>query len=675
MNSNYPNISATVWKFFRFLEDVTGIDIEKQLAESQESGHTTIQMSTFDYQKTMVSILRSLNVSHYEEAYIKCYNLATGWFSNERLFGSNSSPDDYRKAATLCIEVADFLDDFLKFKDVYYPKLLIHYQSLCDLSDNSDDVNQETVGDISCFLEQVAMETSVTKYLHSYYYRKGSGDVDYNAPVQMKDVIVCSDNLDYLLSIARKNYEDNCIHISLTMKIEPIIDYSYFIVFVQFKDTTFIVTDNMEFVNPHVAVSSRNPRRRSEARENETGLPYGIIDRILEWRSDSTEVSKNVSSSVDDKQIELYIKKLSEFFSGTSRLQLIEVIRAMVEKISISHNEFKQIGTFSQMLTSQKLIGKTVDTESEDFDSQFDTEQPEKARKFFSEMMLPDAEKSSLPAPIIRDLTTVEHYREDVLVTAEQAQRYAEYYVAKREADATSDNMWNYYNEHFTKESLEFQKMLLKHESDLLPYIFSGDTVYMHDIDSVDDTFGMTNGKKMFHKLSHIYRGTSEEKNDENSIWFHNEFFAVPEDAQLSHGCNGEFYVFDGKCVDCGAKAVRKGALVFIHHWKHLITLMNVGRKDIPQCFRNYTSHNYVPYVGNSITSNINPKYLVKDPLSAKFSNRLRLVYPLCGNCIRKYAKQYRKFENALVLFSSKQMKVVDIVNYDEYDREGSINF
>ena len=190
MNSNYPNISATVWKFFRFLEDVTGIDIEKQLAESQESGHTTIQISTFDYQKAMVSILRSLNVSHYEEAYIKCYNLTTGWFSNGRLFGENPSPEDYRKAATLYIEVADFLDDFMKFKNVYYPQLLSHYKSLCDLSDNSEDVNLESVGDISCFLEQVAMETSLTKYLHSYYYRKGSGEVDYNALVNMKDVIV-----------------------------------------------------------------------------------------------------------------------------------------------------------------------------------------------------------------------------------------------------------------------------------------------------------------------------------------------------------------------------------------------------------------------------------------------------------------------------------------------------
>ena len=162
-------------------------------------------------------------------------------------------------------------------------------------------------------------------------------------------------------------YEDDNIHISLTMKIEPIVDYSFFIVFVQYKDTTFIVTDNMEFSNPHVAVSSRNPRRRSESREKETGLPYGIIDRILEWRSDSTEVSRNVSSN-NEGSMELYIKKLSEFFSGTARLQLLEVIKAMVRNISIYHNEFKQIGTFSQMLNSQKLIGKTVDTESEDFD-------------------------------------------------------------------------------------------------------------------------------------------------------------------------------------------------------------------------------------------------------------------------------------------------------------------
>ena len=44
MNTNYPNISATVWKFFRFLEEVTGIDIEKQLAETEETGHASIKM-------------------------------------------------------------------------------------------------------------------------------------------------------------------------------------------------------------------------------------------------------------------------------------------------------------------------------------------------------------------------------------------------------------------------------------------------------------------------------------------------------------------------------------------------------------------------------------------------------------------------------------------------------
>ena len=671
MNTNF-DIQGTVWKFFRFLENATGIDIEKQLAETEATGHASIQMSTFGYQKQLVSILRSLNVSHYEQAYIKCYDLAKSYFSSGCSITSDSLPEDYRNAASCYLDAADFLDDFLKFKSVYYPMLLEQYQNVLD--GNCEDVNLESVGDISVFLEQVAMETSVTKYLRSYYYKRNE-ELDCNAPVQMKDVIICSDNLDYLLSAGRKNYEDGNVHISLTMKIEPIVDYSYFIIFVQYKNTTFIVTDNIEFANPHVAESSRNPRRRSEGRENETGLPYGIIDRILEWRSESTEVSRNVSSSTDEKQMELYIRKLSEFFSGTARLQLQEVIKSMIEKISISHSDFKQIGTFSQMLTEQKLIGETVDTECDEFDSQFDTANLEKTKEFFSEMMLPEDEKSSLPAPVIRDLSTVEHYREDVLVTAEQARRYAEYYVAKREADATSDNLWSYYKKNFQRESLDFQRMLMTHQADILPYVFSRDNVYMHDIDSVDVTFGSLNGKKMFHKLSHIYRGTPEEKNDDNSIWYHNEFFAISADAKISNNWNGDFYVFDGKCVDCGAKAVRKGALIYIHHWKHLIMLMNVGRKEIPQCFRNYTSHNYIPYVGNSITSNINPKYLVQDPLSAKFPNRLRLVYPLCGNCIRKYFKQYRKFENALILFSSKQMKIIDIVNYDEYDRKDSVNF
>ena len=667
------DIKKTVTSFFRFLEQATGINIEQMVEDSVRSGHTSINLSDFGYQKQMLSILNSINVEHYESAFIKCHNLARDFFGLGNNLKKDASPEEYREAGRRLTMVADYLDAFDHFSSEYYPELLERYRETGVVGSDSfkSDVNLNTVGDISLILEQISQDVLFSKHLHTYIFRNGEGVPEFETGFHMRDVIVCSDNLNYILTTASKPVDSDEYQVSVCLKIEPIIDYTYFIIFVQYNDSTWIVTDNIEWANPHVAVSSRNPRRRSESREEETWLPYRIIDDVISWRSDSTEISKQRVEG-QKEPIELYVKTLSEIMgSDSAKLQMLEVIKTMIKKVSETGNSALQIGTFSQMLTSQKLIGSTVNMDTDEFESQFETQNLEKVKQMQAEWILPensDENKTrALPAPIVRDLQYVKDYRDDVLVTAEQAARYAEYYVAKRQADALKTNLDNYFEKNFMKESLDFQKLMLQYEQNILPYAMCGTEVWLYDIDTVSASFGMGNGAKIIHRLAKTFRGLPEERKDEDSWWYKNEFFAMKESAKTNCGYKGEYYVFDGKCVDCGAKVDRKGVLVFINHWKHLVSLLGCPREEIPQCFKNYASYAYRPYTGNSIISNINPLYLVEDPLSRKFDNRLRLVWPLCGNCLRKYTKRFKKFDKALVLFSSKQMKVVDIVEYESY--------
>ena len=667
-NIDNTYLSGIVREYLSWLQEVTGCPVEKEIADNVKK--FSFNMNTYDVRKQLVKILNSFNTSHLAEAYIRCDRLCREWFSdNEIRIKNESDADVYIRIGEQYVTAGKYISEFNKFKSVYYPQLLESYRAT-GLLDDDNELNTDNAGDVACELETLEKNNILSDYLRIYTLHAGSEQIDFERhPFKVKDVIVCSDSLDQLLTAAKPT-EDDVIHVSVTLKIEPIIDYSYFLIFVQYKDTVIVVTDQIEFSNPHVAVASRNPRRNSEKREDSTGLPYRMIDDIIKWREETTELSRNGQAKT-----EMYIKKLSEYLSGMGRLFLMKIISNMLKKISMNPGGFPLVGTFESMLSSQKLLGTSVDIETEEFNDSFGQYYNKKeTREYYDSWIMPEESKTTLPAPVIRDLATVENYRGDVLVTADTARKMADYYVAKKTADAKSKIVWDYYETHADDEIYELEKLLSVRKESVLPYIFSGETVYIVDVQKTRAR-DFSREFNLVTRLSRVFHGTKDEKSDYNSAITFNELYPV-ECLESYKNWKGYIWIFNGRCSNSDAKAVAKGVRMWICHHNFISALLGVKRTDLPQVFQNYMSHHFVPYVGNSILEDINPMYLVEDPMSEKRPNGISVWYPFCGNCIRKYQKKYKKFENALIIYDSAENRILDVVDYDlhkdDYDKHKS---
>ena len=525
-------------------------------------------------------------------------------------------------------EAAGYMDQYELFYPGFAARLMAEYKATGLLDGDSCDVTLENVGEIACDLESVSVESENTRYLRVYTLNRGEKPLNFNAPFRVKGVLACCNNLDFLLS-ACKPIDDDEIEVTIAMKIEEIIDYSYFLIFLQYKDTCFVVTDSIEFGNPHNMVASRNLRRRSESRENETGLPYRLIDDIIQWREENKAIQKATSAS-DEKPMELYTKKLSEYMPASLRLNIVSLFKTMIKRVADGNGEFSVVGTFDRMLVSQKLLGSTVDMKTDGFKSSFEGHNTEKLDEFYASWMLPenDGEKTTLPAPVIRDLSVIDEYRADVLVMPEKARAYADYFVAKREADHIRKTLWDYYDAHNAEERREMAEIVRAHLDSLLPYIFAGEEVYMVDMDiiynHVDPFTRAEEPRFIIDKFSYLYHDSVAEHKENK--WFHGDIVATKEP---------KGYKWESYCNGCDI-STNKGAIVSFVHWKEFVKFLSIDRTDIPQSIRNYTAHYYQPYPRNSILDNVNPLYLLRDPFSQRNANSFDVAIPFCGNCMRK---------------------------------------
>ena len=101
-----------------------------------------------------------------------------------------------------------------------------------------------------------------------------------------------------------------------------------------------------------------------------------------------------------------------------------------------------------------------------------------------------------------------------------------------------------------------------------------------------------------------------------------------------------------------------------ISSFEELMLLTGKTREELPKTFANFLQHFYIPYYGNSILDNVNPEFLIKDPLSSKFPNGFTFELHVCGKCLRHYIHKNKKFEEAAIIWSSKEHKVVDVVEH-----------
>lgn len=454
----------------------------------------------------------------------------------------------------------------------------------------------------------------------------------------IKDTIVACDSLDTIMNIKGNK---GVWTIQVGLYIERKIDLSYFVIMFENNGNVFVLTDKPHYENPDQMDMLRGGGRRfQEDRERYIELPYGMIDKIIEMRNESTSIAKDAGQ-------EIYTFPLKDWFYSN----LYWYIKYSIIKFKTE--------TITPLLQCSQLAIGTGNIDLND-DSTF-IERNEEFEELMDELFY----KSNLPAIKAKEfveylptMITEKEFDRDVKYLAHKrlAEEQESFKYAGRECDGSNDRRYDIYEED-KKIMAEMFKDAIKNDDTLYRIMFSGDLVYLYDTEhEIYDTIGFSNKKAGKEKrLDWVFCRTSEGWAD----------LAIRNVSKIT---------YNEVCNECGCnnKRIPYREMNF-ERYTEFLAILGITRDELPPMFRYYLGNRYMPYGGNSILRNVKPEYVMieHDFMSKRFPNKYTVSLPFCKKCIRDMIKKYRVGKNSVVVIGGG--KVIDIVDYDKFNKEDYI--
>lgn len=631
------NTNTNVYKLFRFLQKITNTNIEEKISSNPTSFKGSI--CQYDIEKNLFAIYKELNEEHEDVAYIKGISFLKDLCENVKL--TNANADEYYDIGMMLIKASTFIkdfdvwhkDDFAKFKQQLFNIPLIREDEKTD--ENANKVQKTILSDC----QKVVNET---KLLNIYSYRNNFDDISKNSGIIFKDTLLITDNINKIIS-SITNVDDNMIHVYMIMKIEKIIDYSYFIFLIQYKNTVYLATDANTFENPRIKQSTRNPQRRRENVWDKVYLPHGIIDDIIKWRNENNYLSK------DSDEIEIYTKKITDYLLFGDKCCIWFLLDSIVNKI-IMNQDLPKISFVNEMLP------KLIEDKSENLynDDTFIDINKEDCERYVNSLIIPKTkeivkvEKSELVKQYVETdwLCTQENFNNLVVWSEKESIRKQKQEILKSYFEGVGENhIINYKN-----DMNNLKEMISSNIENIAPIIFSGNVVKVKILGyEKNQTFGMYRGEDFMPTLV----------NHNNEQTFAN--FAISGDRKGYKHIN---------CKICNERNTSKPMYFFVHHYIEFMLLAGINNRNLlPQSYINYMCYIHIPYCGNQLLDNVNPEFLIQDPLSQAHPNQYSICLHLCKICYNKYLKKYKKFDTSLVILNENG-ELVDIVDYKEYIKD-----
>lgn len=471
-----------------------------------------------------------------------------------------------------------------------------------------------------------------SKYFHLYQYRCG-GNVPNTTKFKIIDTIVATGNID---NIIHKSYQEDTWNVTVGLFLEKKIDLSYFVITFTLNNNIYVLTDRPTYTNSDQINKLRNGGRRfSEDRESNLDfLPYVLIDKVIENRKAARTLSKE-----DD--IEIWTFPIREYFGEI----LYYVIKFTIEKIQSGYSIQKLIVADTLLLTDGAT---TVDLNDNSSFSKIGADEMDELIK-----ELYDRKETSLCVKT-SDLIA-EIGMSTTLMTVEEVGRNAQYIAHKRIAEQirkekygelVGDNGALFHE--MQKQKKELLSMFADKIVDMEPYIFSGNRVHLHDIDHP--------------KFANTFASNS-------TFRYKSQFINIVE----SYNIPSKFFKRLG--IECSKKCGHNANSNYLktlsfERYTEIMTMLGISRDELPHMFKYYLSHAYTPYSGNSILDNVNPEYetIRNDFVSRHNANAFQVSLPYCGICSRKLYKKHKIAEDTVIVISSKQNKVLEVLPLEEFE-------
>lgn len=623
------DLKEQVMEMYKFCAELYDINMEEILAEGQN--HRSGTLGRMSDERDMFTIYNNIQIRDYEIAYTQLFRLVSDKLSSAVNVTRTDMVNSMKNAISLYQQAIPIIEKYEKW-DVVQKEQFKQY-----LFNNNwlkeEEKTDELLNNFN-WLWIARAKKSIHKGLvkvysatEKYDHRSEIAQASYRMP----DVIAITS--DPIRLMPNPNLDDeNEVHVAMYMKIEKIIDYSYFIFTFQFRGELYIATDKMIFSNPRVATCSRNPGRRREEYFDNIDLPYGIIDDIIEWRKDSKAITKNPGQ-------EMYIKRISDYLPSGSKI----CVRLLLEEVL--YNMIPYTGDIKQIayVKDIKLIG---DGSSNPFSKiNYDS-----CERFYSEYVFPECTALTV---VDKEKALAQYVAPDWLATQEEIVKLA-LWSEKEEMYKQKQQLLELSDKEFWDAKDKLNSLIKQNLDTLLEVALSGDQVftYLVDVPPVNSDF-TTNERRV--PLNQFCQAIYAQNVWANSV-IHGE---------TGTGHSPQYRYHD--CACCGLHEARGKVIISMTTYKQLVAILGMDRRELPFAFQNYNAYTHRPYIGNSILDNVNPEFLLWDYASQHYKNRYTIGVELDKRCFNKLTTKYRRFKRSLILLSYVNKCIVDIVDYDKF--------
>lgn len=508
------------------------------------------------------------------------------------------------------------------------------YNPLIELTSKHDFFKDETLEGISEEIILNVHDWMDNNHLSKYVLKQGSSKIpkDLSNFIISKDFYLC-DNLNYFLTNFNKTYDDDVVRVTTFFKIEKVVDYSYFMFILNYKDHTIAFSDLLTFDNPNMANSSRSPRRKVEDKQDNCWLPYNLIDEISDIRKDDTTLN------ILDNDVEFHKLKWNRF-SQNQRMYILLVIEQLVNKLGESKGtDLISAGAYyeQKLLTGEKIEDNPW--ENEDF-TNWNEHTKTYAKDLFDNL---DENDSTELATLTYDLVVKSDlYDETLLAPRDIHEKHSKWFavnvykhniqktLGKRlymvaSKDEEDRKRYDDGKEYLTKS------LNSKFESIIRKLTITENLSFVTAEKSFKGGSGRFGNDLVKEILCFRFRRVKEEDPDDYILGFSNI------------GSRYGYYPYNAEEEKCLIDPRYKGSTQYcftIKHYSQLMYLLDCTREELPVYFRSYRSSSMIPYSGNPILNNVHPLATLTDACSQQHPNGILIGIHMSKRGFNKIVKE-----------------------------------
>jgi hypothetical protein len=610
---NKENIQNYVIEFSK----IFGIDFEEKLKQENSKA---LPIGEYFFSKDIFGVYKLAEENKLIESLITLNDVVIEHASSIRVKVNN---EYLRNLSSNLLKIADILDYYNHHNNILMDQYVNAYKDFWLFKGN--DLKKE-LGSLD-ILPRIDMALEKNLFKTYAYHIENKSIPEKNSKFLLNQNLYIVDSINSFLKYAKKENNDD-IKVTYILKIEDIIEYSYFCLVIQYKGNVWVGTDKIMFANPNNKYHRRNPTRSREEYFEYLDLPYIILDNIDKIRQDTKVPVPNAG-------FELHVLKMVDLH--VYHKAFMNQLAAHVVN-TLNNENIQKIASYEDVVLSLPS-GEDIRKENNFSNNRFDgvEERINEIESFLNE-------NSKELAIINKDVVLKsEHYDPEWLATPESLQNLNNWIANDKIRNEYEEKLDKLYSQDYKqKDKLhnDFSNILSPYINNIFQYAFIANEVVIIIHDNISK-FGSDNNTKTIR----IFRNDEHFKYSTLSI----------RDYDI------KYPIRKGNCKICNNHTESKNIILSFDSAKQVQLMFGMKWEEIPDWFKLYKSSVLIPYHGNSILDNVNPLAMMQDNVSLSYQNGFKIGIHMCGYCFNRLVKQYKKYDKANINYDAVNNKIISI--------------